>query len=183
MVRLVLLDLLALLWVFQCSCMLSNVYSSWYFTYIYQLFDLDWLPVFGSITGTCWRERRTRTTGTFWLPGEFIFSSNPRYTSLENHKEIIQWPFPKTGILVWFILEVHIINPFAVVWQGLPGPPGSPGEAGKPGDQVSGLNRTYYLFHLEVLYRLHSTTSYQSILTLPEHKQYICRIKASKRKR
>lgn len=137
MVRLVLLDLLALLWVFQCNYMLLDVYSSRYFTCFYQLIDLDWLSVFGSIIGTCWRERRARTTWTFWLPGEFIFSSNPRYTSLENHKEIIQCPLPKAGILVWFILEGHIINPFAVVWQGLPGPPGSPGEAGKPGDQVS----------------------------------------------
>lgn len=33
--------------------------------------------------------------------------------------------------------DMHRINPFAVVGQGLPGPSGAPGEAGKPGDQVS----------------------------------------------
>lgn len=37
----------------------------------------------------------------------------------------------------------HIINPFALVGQGLPGPSGAPGEAGKPGDQVSVYCQTY----------------------------------------
>lgn len=70
MVKLVLLDPVALLWVFQCNYMLWDVFQL--------LFFPDWPPVPVSIIGACWRERRARTAWTFWLPGEFISPLSPR---------------------------------------------------------------------------------------------------------